>query len=128
MPDLQHTGAMNRLSRFYWGTIAFLLPIAASAQDGLAILTSEGGCDYVTGRIQAKCVPILIGHLVQVIFSLIGVFFLLNVIYAGYEMMIGSLKGDTGGGKERLFWSIGGFVAAACSYLVIDLVITLAGA
>ncbi len=118
---------MNRLSRLVWTLTASLVPIIASAQD-FAILTNEGGCDYTTGRIQAKCVPILIGHLVQVIFSLIGVFFLLNVIYAGYEMMIGSLKGDTGGGKERLFWSIGGFVAAACSYLVIDLVITLAGA
>jgi len=118
---------MNRLSRLYWGLSALLVPVVTHAQ--FQLLTSEGGCDYTTGRIKAKCIPLLIGHLVQVIFSLIGVFFLLNVIFAGYEMMIGSVKGDGwSAGKERLVWSIGGFIAAACSYLVIDLVITLAGA
>ncbi len=119
---------MDRLSKSYWALVGLLLPVASYAQQGLSILTPEPGCDYVTGQIKAKCVPLLIGHLVQVLFSLIGVFFLLNVIYAGYEMMIGALKGDTGGGKDRLYYSIGGFIAAACSFLVIDLVLTLAGA
>lgn len=120
---------MNRLSSLYWAAVGILVPFAAKAADqGFHILTSDGGCDYTTGRIKAKCIPILIGHLVQVIFSLIGVFFLLNVIFAGYEMMIGSVKGEgLSDGKERLKWSIGGFIAAACSYLIIDLVLTLAG-
>lgn len=119
---------MKRHSRTYLAAVAFLTPLAASAQEGFHILTASSGCDYVSGQLKAKCVPILIGHLVQVIFSLIGVFFLLNVIYAGYQMMIGSLKGDLSNGKDRLFWSIAGFVASACAFLVIDLVITLAGA
>lgn len=117
---------MRRISSAYWALAGLLIPVVTHAQ--FSILTQEGGCDYVSGQIKAKCVPILIGHLVQVIFSLIGVFFLLNVIYAGYEMMIGAVRGDTSGGKDRLFYSIGGFVAAACAFLVIDLVLTLAGA
>lgn len=118
---------MQRIFRWYGGLVGLLIPMVTHAQ--FSILTTEGGCDYVSGRIQAKCVPILIGHLVQVIFSLIGVFFLLNVIYAGYEMLFSAAKGDTGSeGKTRLFHSIGGFVAAACAYLIVDLVVTLAGA
>lgn len=118
---------MQRIYSVYWAVVGLLVPVVTHAQ--FEILTTEGGCDYVSGRIKAKCVPILIGHLVQVIFSLIGVFFLLNVIYAGYQIMIGAATGDGDGkGKERLFHSIAGFIAAACSYLVVDLIITLAGA
>jgi len=115
---------MKRISRYYWVLVG-LVPALASAQE-FQILTNDGKCDYVTGKIKAECIPILIGHLVQVIFSLIGVFFLLNVIYAGYEILLGG--GDMGEGKTRIRSSIMGFIAAACSYLIVDLVITLAGA
>lgn len=115
---------MKRLFQALWA-MALLAPAAAYAQ-GLSILTEDGGCSYTTGKLLARCFPILIGHLVQVIFSLIGVFFLLNVIYAGYEILLGG--GDLGKGKERIRSSIIGFVAAACAFLIIDLVITLAGA
>ncbi len=118
---------MQPIFRVYWALVGLMIPVVTHAQ--FSILTQEGGCDYVSGKIKAKCVPILIGHLVQVLFSLIGVFFLLNVIFAGYQMLIGAATGDGDGkGKDRLFHSIGGFVAAACAYLVVDLVITLAGA
>lgn len=115
---------MMRFSRYCWLLVG-LAPATAYAQS-FTILTTEGGCDYVSGKLMARCVPILIGHLVQVIFSLIGVYFLFNVIFAGYQILFG--KGDMGDGKARIFSSIMGFVAAACAFLVIDLVVTLAGA
>jgi len=117
-------GYMKRLSRYYW-LLLTLIPATAYAQT-FQILTDEGGCDYVSGKIKAKCFPILIGHLVQVIFSLIGVYFLINVIIAGHQILFGG--GDLGDGKARIFASFTGFISAACSFLVIDLVITLAGA
>lgn len=97
----------------------------ASAQ-GMAIITNIPGCDFNTGRLNAACIPAFIAHIIQILFSLIGLFFLVNVMYAGYEIAIGAA---TGGGREsgvrRLQWSIIGFAVSVCSFLILDLVLTI---
>lgn len=103
-----------------------LLTETASAQ-GFAIITNGLlGCDFVTGRLNAACIPSFIAHLIQLLFSLLGLFFLINVMFAGYEIAMGAA---TGGGREsgvrRLQWSIIGLAVCICSFVILDLVITV---
>ena len=93
----------------------------------IAIITNGiPGCDFITGRLTADCIPSFIAHLIQIIFSLLGLFFLVNVMYAGYEIAIGAA---TGGGREagvrRLQWAIIGLAVSICSFLILDLVLTV---
>ena len=99
-------------------------PAAASAQ----IITNVPGCEFVTGRFSAACIPNFIAHLIQIVFGLVGIFFLLNIMYAGYQIAIGGVPGigDREKGKNRLTWSIIGFIVTACSFLIMDMVLTVA--
>lgn len=92
--------------------------------DGWGVLMESADCPFTTGRITAACIPLFIGHLVEFIFALIGIFFVLNVMYAGYQLAFAYIgEGDKGAGKERLKWSILGLIIAVCSYLILDLVL-----
>ncbi len=82
-------------------------------------------CDITTGRIHAPCIPMFIAHLVQVVFSVISVFFLINVIYSGYQIALGYINGEKAEGVERLRWSIIGLVVSVCSFLILDLVVSI---
>ncbi len=111
-----------------------LAPSPAFAQWG--VITSLFGCEdtpgfggvpsgesaFVTGRMTAACIPIFIGHLITFVFGFVGTFFVINVMYAGYQLAIANIgEGDKGGGKERLKWSIIGLVITTCVYLILDL-------
>jgi hypothetical protein len=72
-----------------------------------------------------KCIPIFIGNLIVTIFSVISAFFLINVIYAGYQIAMGSWTGEKSAGKDRLTWSIIGLVVSVCAYLILDLVVSV---
>lgn len=82
-------------------------------------------CDFVTGNISAGCIPLFIGHIIQLVFGLISAFFLLNVIFAGYQIAMGSWTGDKANGKDRLTWSIIGLVISICAFLILDLVVSV---
>lgn len=100
----------------------------AAAQQPGVIMEGLTGCDFVTGDLDPGCIPVFIGHVIQLIVSLIGSIFVINVMIGGYQYAIGSLQGEgTDKGKSRIFWSIIGLVAALCSYLILDLVLTLLG-
>jgi hypothetical protein len=101
----------------------FWIPVA-SAQNP-QIITNLPGCDFVTGKLSAACVPIFIGHLIQVLFSLISLFFLLNVMYAGYQIALGYIRGEKTEGIERIRWSIIGLIVCVCTFLIINLVINV---
>ena len=110
---------------------AFLLallgiPGTASAQMGV-IIEGLTGCDFETGKLDASCIPVFIGHLVETIMMLVGAIFVINVMIGGYQYAIGVLQGDEGKGKDRIFWSIIGFITTVCAYLIIDLVLTVLG-
>lgn len=99
--------------------------LPASAQNP-AIITDLGpDCDFTTGMLKAACIPIFIGHLITVIFSVISAFFLINVMYAGYQIALGSWTGEKSEGKDRLTWSIIGLVVSVCSYLILDLAVSV---
>lgn len=104
-------------------------PITVLAQAGnIEVIPKNwntGDCDIVTGKLKAACIPMFVGHIVEIIFSLISAFFLLNVIYAGYQMAMGSWTGDKANGKDRLTWSIIGLVISVCAFLILDLVVSV---
>jgi hypothetical protein len=108
---------------------AAVLPGTASAQ----IITNIAGCgDYagqgsgfITGRITAACIPAFIAHLVQLIFGVIGVFFVVNLMIAGYQIAFGGLTGDKEAGKNRFKWSLIGLGIAVCSFVILDTVISV---
>lgn len=90
------------------------------------IINGLPGCDFTTGGLRASCIPVFIGHLIQLVFSLIGVFFLLNIIFAGYQITIASIQGgDRSKGYNRLTYSIIGFLVAACSFIIMDVVLSV---
>lgn len=98
---------------------------AAVAQP--AVITNALGpqCNFVTGRLSPACVPLFIGHLIQLVFGLVGTFFLFNVMYAGYQFAMGAWSGDKSKGKDRLQWSIIGLIVCASAFLILDVVLTV---
>ncbi len=113
--------------RFIVSLTTLLLPSIASAQQPAIIMSGLTGCDFTTGKLLAACIPIFIGHLVQIIMGLVGTIFIINVMIGGYQYAIGALHGDEGKGKERITWSIIGLIVTSCAYLIIDLVLTVIG-
>jgi hypothetical protein len=104
------------------------MPGAMFAQANPEILPSywnSNPCNITTGEMEAACIPELIGHLIEVVFGVISVFFLLNVIFAGYQIAMGSWTGEKSQGKDRLTWSIIGLVVSVCCFLILDLVISV---
>lgn len=113
--------------RFATFLLALLAPAAASAQQMGVIMSGLTGCDFVTGRLDAACIPVFVGHLVQLVMGLVGSIFVINVMIGGYQYAIGVLQGEQGKGKERIYWSIIGIIVTSCAYLILDLVLTVLG-
>lgn len=114
--------------------IAFPLPSAVAAlllgaQTAFAqptILTNLGSdCNFITGELAAACIPRFIGHLVTTVFSILSIFFLINVMIAGYQIAMGAWTGEKSAGKDRLFWSIAGLVISVSVFLLLDLALTV---
>lgn len=90
------------------------------------ILTNLGpDCDFRTGWLVASCIPLFIGHLVTTVFSVLSIFFLINVMIAGYQIAMGAWTGEKSAGKDRLFWSIAGLVISVSVFLILDLALTV---
>jgi hypothetical protein len=108
-------------------TVLLLVPAAALAQQVPGIITNIPGCDFVTGKFTSMCIPMFIAHLIRFVFSLAGVFFVLNIMFAGYQIAIGSVPGigDKEKGKTRLLWSIIGFLVTVFSFVILDLVLSV---
>lgn len=100
------------------------VPAMAYAQNP-GIVVNLPGCNFQTGILTAACIPIFIGHLISVVFSVISAFFLINVMYAGYQIAMGSWTGEKSAGKDRLTWSIIGVIVSVCAYLILDLIVTI---
>jgi hypothetical protein len=105
-------------------SLALILPEATFAQAGI-ISGGIEGCNFVTGELTAACIPNFIAHLIGFIFGFVGLFCLLNIIYAGYEMGLAPLTGDNEKGKTRLRWSLIGFVACASAFLILDFAVSI---
>lgn len=95
----------------------------AYAQNPGIVVEGLFGCNFRTGKLLPQCIPIFIGHIIQTVVSVLSVLFLLNVLYAGYQIAMGSWTGEKAAGKDRLTWSIIGLVVSTCAFLIIDLVV-----
>lgn len=112
MPNVTHAQTNPSIIPSNWGV--------PNGQQGAA-----GPCDIKTGIMQAKCIPEFIGNLIVVVFGVVSAFFLLNVIYAGYQIALGSWTGEKSEGKDRLTWSIIGLIICVCAFLILDLVVSV---
>jgi hypothetical protein len=106
--------------------MGMLAQAAPAYAQNIRVITNLPGCNFRTGMLQASCIPIFIGHLIQIVFSVISVLFILNVIYAGYEIAIGySTSGEKSKGVDRLRWSIIGLAVSVCAYLILNLAVSI---
>jgi hypothetical protein len=105
---------------------ALLIPSAVGAQQQGIIRQGLFGCNFSNGSLLAACIPSFIAHIISFIFMLIGIFFLMSIMFAGYQITIASIQGqDRSKGYNRLLYSIIGFLVAACSYIIMDIVISV---
>lgn len=104
--------------------LILLLGDHAFAQN-FSVITDIPGCDFKTGVLTASCIPNFIAHLIQLLFSLVSIFFLINVMYAGYQIALGYIRGEKAEGIDRLRWSIIGLVISVCSFLILDLGVSI---
>jgi hypothetical protein len=115
--------------RPFWltlGSTLSLTPVLAKAQN-IGVLVNLPGCNIQTGQIAASCIPRYIAHIISLVFMLIGIFFLMNIMFAGYQIIFASLEGnDRSKGMNRLYYSILGFLVAAGSFIIMDTVLTTA--
>lgn len=99
------------------------------AQNPPAIIDSSLtaiGCDFQEGIINAgSCLPGFLAHLIQFIFGFAAGICILMIMFAGYEIVTGSLPGGSSeAGKNRLTWAIIGFIMAATSFFIMDFIIS----
>lgn len=117
---------MRRTHATRWIALGIaLIPVSAHAAVFGLIQNGIPGCDFATGMLWSTCIPNFIAHLVEFIFSLLGLFFLANVMIAGYQMAMRGITGDAEAGKRRLIWSVVGLIVSLCAFVILDLVLTV---
>lgn len=87
------------------------------------------GCNLIEGVINAgQCIPLFIAHTIQFVFGFAGGVAILMIMFAGYEIVIGSLPGGSSeSGKNRLTWAIIGFIMCATSFFIMEFIISAIG-
>ena len=125
---------MNRL-RTLIALSLLLIAQAVSAQALPGVIAKPGvidprgadaiECNFTTGKLPPACIPLFIGHLIELVFGLVSIFFILNVIFAGYQLAIGAWSGEKSKGKDRLIWSIIGLIICAGAFLILDVVLNV---
>jgi hypothetical protein len=114
-----------RYASWAWLGAALAVPLGMRAQQAGVIVNYIPGCNFQTGELSASCIPRFIAHLVQMIFMLIGIFFLMNIMVGGYQIVLAATSGnDSSKGKNRLIYSFVGFLVAASSFAVMDAILT----
>ena len=118
----------------FFGTLLVALPLLfgvhmAQAQMDPHLIPPESakiaGCNFMTGEFSYNCIPLYVAYIVKTILSFLGTLALIQIIYAGYEIAIGSLEGDKEKGKKRLKNSIMGLLAAIFSFAIVDMILAV---
>ena len=112
-----------------WRLLASLVPESFAQDTPSIIVGGIDGCDFKEGLINAgKCLPNFLAHLIQFFFGFAAGICILMIVFAGYEIVIGSLPGGSSeAGKNRLTWAIIGFIMAATSFFIMDFIISAIG-
>ncbi len=104
---------------------------AAMAQWTPSLIPAEGvpGCDFMSGRVTADCIPFYMAHLIKTIFAATGAICIIMILISGYKFALGGVTGgDSSDAKETLKWAIIGMIVSALAFFIIDFVISsLAG-
>lgn len=121
--------AHNKLGfRFVvWMVLALaagLIAVPASAQEFTILSDGIAGCDFQTGNLDASCIPNTIGYIVKTIFGVTGIIFMINIMIGGYQLAVSGITEDKSAGKNRIMYSIVGFIACACAFLIVDFVVS----
>ncbi|MBM3231310.1 hypothetical protein FJZ28_03200 [Candidatus Peregrinibacteria bacterium] len=89
------------------------------------------GCDDLTttGAIDpGQCIPSFLAHVIKTIFGFTGGFFLIMILWAAYEIILGSLPGGSAeSGKNRITWAIIGFIMCATAFFIMDFILSAIG-
>ncbi|MDD4287568.1 MAG: hypothetical protein PHO20_00055 [Candidatus Peribacteraceae bacterium] len=105
--------------------------ISKAAAQTLSLIPEEGvaGCDFASGDLAAKCVPLFIAHVIKVVFGFVGGVCLILILISGYRILLAVITGgDKSTGFEMLRWAIIGFITSALTFFIIDFIIsTIAG-
>ena len=83
------------------------------------------GCDFQTGQLTRECIPNFVAHVIDVVFQLTGTFFILNILYAGYQIALGPITENKEAGKNRLRWALIGAFLTVCSFVLVDAVLNV---
>lgn len=104
------------------------LLVATAAAQGL-ISTGIPNCNFMSGQITANCIPSYLSYIIGFIFSLIGLFAVIQIVIAGYQIALAKATGrDRSDGLTRLRVALIGFILCAFSWYIIDFIISsLAG-
>ena len=109
---------------------SIIVPNAHAAASTPSIIDgSVPGCNFTEGIINAgQCIPGFIAHVIRFVFAFSAGIAIVMIIFAGYEIVIGSLPGGSSeSGKNRLTWAIIGFIMAAASFFIMDFIISAIG-
>jgi hypothetical protein len=102
-----------------------LLRTATAYATTPSIITEDSGCDFVTGQIEASCVPEFIAHVIQTVFTFTGGICFILILISGYRLLVSVVTGgDKTQGMEMLRWAVVGFVVSALTFFIIDFVIS----
>lgn len=105
------------------------IPSALAQTPSLIPAGGVPGCDFVSGNLRADCVYLFIAHVIQVIFGFTGGVCLILIMISGFRLLFAVITGgDKSSGFEMLRWALIGFVTSACTFFIIDFIIsTIAG-
>lgn len=81
-------------------------------------------CDYVTGQVTWKCIPLIVAAFVKFLMSLIATFSLIWIMWGGYEIVLGptgAVSADDG--KKRIQHAIVGLVVSILGFALINLIL-----
>jgi hypothetical protein len=115
---------MSRVAVIAAGLVVGALASPAFAQEPSLLSGDIQGCDFTTGQLDATCIPNFIGYLVKTIFGVTGMIFMVNVMIGGYQLAISGVTEDKTAGKNRIIYSVIGFFACACAFLIVDFVVS----
>ena len=105
------------------------IPVAAAQTLSLIPEGGVAGCDFASGNLAARCVPLFIAHVIKVVFGFAGGVCLILILLSGYRMILAVITGgEKGAGIEMLRWALIGFITSALTFFIIDFIIsTIAG-
>lgn len=106
-------------------TCAYVFMYAPSvlAQDGI-IQVGIQGCDFLSGQIEAKCIPYFIAHTIGELFKFTGALCIIMIMYGGFEYTLDKLAGGKERGIKRIQHGILGMVVSAFAFFIVKFFIS----